>query len=149
MGNTDNVSAGSKGFAYFGAAGTAALADITSNWPSGWGDAGIIKEEGLTEALAREEVTHMGWDHGAALPPVFAGGGCGDPAGPQGDRLAWGVARAGRAGGVEDLLSDVEELLGRSRRGARLQGGSGPSWRWTSRRAGISTSRGCTGGGGW
>jgi hypothetical protein len=61
MGNTDNVSAGSKGFAYFGAVGTTAPADIASNWPSGWGDAGIIKEEGLTEALAQEEVTHMGW----------------------------------------------------------------------------------------
>lgn len=61
MANTGNVSAGSKGFAYFAAIGTTAPTDIATSWPAGWGDAGIITDEGLTEALAQEMVTHMGW----------------------------------------------------------------------------------------
>ncbi|MBO2459819.1 hypothetical protein ACQPZ8_01375 [Actinomadura nitritigenes] len=61
MGNTENVSAGSKGYAYFADIGTTAPLDIVSPWPAGWGDAGIITDEGLTEALAQEQVTHMGW----------------------------------------------------------------------------------------
>ncbi|WP_242890802.1 phage tail tube protein [Actinomadura litoris] len=61
MANTSNVTVGSKGFAYFAGLGTTAPADLTSSWPAGWGDAGIVSDEGLTEALAQEMVTHMGW----------------------------------------------------------------------------------------
>ncbi|WP_433329957.1 hypothetical protein [Spirillospora sp. CA-294931] len=67
MANTNNVTVGGKGFAYFGDVGVTAPADLTTNWGVGWGDAGIILDDGLTEALNEDETTFNGWGYNSPI----------------------------------------------------------------------------------
>lgn len=67
MGNTDNLTVGAKGFCYFGDLGTTAPADLAASWPTGWADAGIVQDEGLTEAVAEEETAFNGWGYTAPV----------------------------------------------------------------------------------
>jgi hypothetical protein len=65
--NTDNITVGAKGFCYFGDVGVTAPTDIASSWGVGWGDAGIILDDGLTEALNEDETSFMGWGYNGPI----------------------------------------------------------------------------------
>lgn len=61
--NTDNITVGAKGFCYFGDVGVTSPADLASAWGTGWGDAGIVLDDGLTEALNEDETNFGGWGY--------------------------------------------------------------------------------------
>ncbi|MFE9099845.1 phage tail tube protein [Actinomadura geliboluensis] len=67
MANTDNITVGAKGFAYFGEVGVTAPTDIATAWGTGWEDAGIILDDGLTEALNEDETTFGGWGYNSPI----------------------------------------------------------------------------------
>lgn len=67
MANTDNLTVAAKGFIYFANLGTTAPTDFSMSWPAGWEDAGIVMEEGLTEAVSEEETTFNGWGYNAPI----------------------------------------------------------------------------------
>lgn len=67
MANTDNITVGAKGFAYFGDVGTTAPTDFSSSWGTGWEDAGILLDDGLTEALKEDETKFMGWGYNGPI----------------------------------------------------------------------------------
>lgn len=67
MANTDNVTVGAKGFCYFGDVGVTAPTDIVSTWGAGWADAGIILDDGLTEALNEDKTKFGGWGYNGPI----------------------------------------------------------------------------------
>lgn len=67
MANTDNITVGAKGFCYFGEVGVTAPTDIATAWGTGWEDAGIILDDGLTEALAEDETSFGGWGYNGPI----------------------------------------------------------------------------------
>lgn len=67
MANTDNITIGGKGFAYFGEVGVTAPTDLTTAWGTGWEDAGIVLDDGLTEALNEDETSFGGWGYNGPI----------------------------------------------------------------------------------